>query len=139
MGSSDLLTQFCYAVIFVMTALAFFVTVPITVNMAIFPLAIIYIGSVKSVMLLIREKISKTDFSSEANIEVMGKKEAMKFPVIGSAMLLGLYLMIKFFGKGVVNILLLVYFTIGGVESIEELLDTYATKGMKESMEELKK
>jgi len=49
-------------------------------------------------------------------------------------MLFGLYLAIKKFGKEVVNVLLLGYFMIGGVDSVWELLDTYANESLKEIM-----
>lgn len=47
-------------------------------------------------------------------------------------MLFGLFLAIKKFGKEVVNVLLLIYFLIGGVDSVKELIDTYASKGVKD-------
>jgi minor histocompatibility antigen H13 len=53
-------------------------------------------------------------------------------------MLFGLYLAIKKFGKEVVNVLLLGYFLIGGVDSVKEVIDTYATESMKKKIEEAK-
>jgi len=68
--------------------------------MTLFSLLIIYIGSFKSVELLIREKISVTDFANaKDSIETVGVKEASKFPIVGSAFLFGLYMAIKYFGK----------------------------------------
>jgi Signal peptide peptidase len=58
---------------------------------------------------------------------------------MGSAMLFGLYLAIKKFGKEVVNVLLLGYFLIGGVDSVREILDTYASKSIKEKMNQAEK
>lgn len=124
-----------YGILIVLSAAAFIFPIPIHVNITVFSLTIIYIGCVKSVKLLIREKICKTEFAEgeEDGIETMGAKEAAKFPIVGSAMLFGLYLAIKYLGKSVVNWVLLGYFTIGGVESINELVDTYASDSMKEN------
>jgi minor histocompatibility antigen H13 len=69
----------------------------------------------------------------------MGAKEAAKFPVVASGMLFGLYVVIKYVGKWVVNWLLLGYFMIGGVESIRELAETYASKDLKAWMKEQSK
>lgn len=69
----------------------------------------------------------------------MGAQEATKFPIVGSMTLFGLYLAIKKFGKEVVNVLLLLYFLIGGVDSVKELIDTYASKSIKASIEKAEK
>lgn len=135
MSSSDQLSKLAYGILIVMSVAAFIVPIPIHLNITVFSLTIIYIGCVKSVKLLIREKICKTDFAEgdEDGIETMGAKEAAKFPIVGSAMLFGLYLAIKYLGKQIVNYLLLGYFAIGGVESINELVDTYAPESTKEN------
>lgn len=106
--------------------------------MTLFSLLIIYIGSFKSVELLIREKISIKDFSQVSDkIETVGVKEASKFPIVGSGFLFGLYLAIKYFGKQIVNWLLLGFFVISGIDSVKELINTYATDSIKKQVDQL--
>ena len=56
-------------------------------------------------------------------IETMQQKDAWLFPVIGSAVLLGLYLLFKFFNDKYLNILLHIYFTLIGSFSIGQLIE----------------
>ena len=56
-------------------------------------------------------------------IETMQQKDAWLFPVIGSAVLLGLYLLFKFFNEKYLNILLHIYFTLIGSFSIGQLIE----------------
>ena len=127
--SSDLLVKGAYLLLLVISALLFFVTIPIQVNITLFSLAIIYIGSVKSVEMLIRTKIvPKESYEGEEDeIETIGMGEAKQFPIMGSAVLFGLYLAIKFLGKWVVNVLLMFYFMISGIGSLRELINTYGS------------
>ena len=53
----------------------------------------------------------------------MKQKDAWLFPVIGSAVLLGLYLLFKFFNEKYLNILLHIYFTLIGSFSIGQLIE----------------
>lgn len=79
---------------------------------------------------MIRDKISKTDFTGdEAIIESVGMSEASKFPLIGGAMLLFLYVLVKYFGKGAVNAFLIVYFIFIGMESFKGILNNYTSIG----------
>ena len=56
-------------------------------------------------------------------IETMKQKDAWLFPVIGSSVLLGLYLLFKFFNEKYLNILLHIYFTLLGSFSIGQLIE----------------
>ncbi len=56
-------------------------------------------------------------------IETMKQKDAWLFPVIGSSVLLGLYLLFKFFNDKYLNILLHIYFTLIGSFSIGQLIE----------------
>lgn len=124
----------CFALLFIFSVAAFFVKIPIQLNLTVFSLTIIYIGAIKSTQFMAKEKIHREDFEAESGIETMGSKEAAKFPIVASAMLFGLYAVIKYVGKWVVNWLLLGYFMIGGVESIKDILEAYATQGVKDWM-----
>ena len=56
-------------------------------------------------------------------IETMKQKDAWLFPIIGSSVLLGLYLLFKFFNEKYLNILLHIYFTLLGSFSIGQLIE----------------
>lgn len=47
--------------------------------------------------------------------ETMSKEHAMRFPLVGSAMLLSLFLLFKFFSKDLVNAVLTCYFFVLGI------------------------
>lgn len=52
----------------------------------------------------------------------MTKEDAMQFPIFAGITLCSLYALIKFFGKEVVNPLLLTYMGIGGSTGIKALI-----------------
>ena len=56
-------------------------------------------------------------------IETMKQKDAWMFPVMGSAVLFGLYLLFKFFNEKYLNVLLHIYFTLIGSFSIGQLIE----------------
>ena len=60
-------------------------------------------------------------------IETMKQKDAWLFPIIGSSVLLGLYLLFKFFNEKYLNILLHIYFTLLGSFSIGQLIEEKIT------------
>ncbi|KAI0745709.1 signal peptide peptidase-domain-containing protein [Earliella scabrosa] len=58
----------------------------------------------------------------EEEVERLSSQDAYLFPVIGSAVLLGLYLIVKYYGKEWITWLLQWYFTIAGVGSVGKSL-----------------
>jgi len=57
-----------------------------------------------------------------AEVETITKEDAMQFPIYAGGMLLFLYGLIKYFGKEVVNPLLLGYMGLGASMAIKGLL-----------------
>jgi len=55
-------------------------------------------------------------------IETLSNKDAAMFPVFAGATLLGLYLLIKFFGKDSVNYFVLGYIALGSTTGIKALV-----------------
>lgn len=107
-----------------------YVEVPIQLNIVVHSTALIIIGSYNSVKFLVRDKISKTDFTGdEAIIEAVGMSDATKFPFIGGGILLLLYVLVKYFGKVAVNVFLMVYFLFVGMESFKGILNNYTPIG----------
>lgn len=72
--------------------------------------------------------------NQEQTIETVTTKDALMFPVFAGGMLLGLYAVIKFFGKDTVNYLILVYITIGGASGMKAALQSL-TGGLFDSLD----
>jgi|JI10StandDraft_1071094.scaffolds.fasta_scaffold711676_1 hypothetical protein len=86
-------------------------------------MGIILIGSLRSLNTLVEEMHrSITDPSKASSIENMTKEDAMQFPVVAGATLTGLYFAMKYFGKEVVNQVLLVYIAFGSTAGVKSLL-----------------
>ncbi|KAI0645544.1 signal peptide peptidase-domain-containing protein [Trametes meyenii] len=68
------------------------------------------------------EKDTEEEEEEEAEAERLSSEDAYLFPVIGSAVLFGLYLIVKYFGKEWITWLLQWYFTIAGVGSVGKSL-----------------
>ena len=60
--------------------------------------------------------------------ETMTQKDAMKFPLVGSCVLFGLYLLFKFIGKEYVNALLTFYFLAIGVICVGGFFEPFIAK-----------
>lgn len=108
----------CYLALISLTVLSYFVLLPINFNMILSATSIIYIGATLSLKLKHHRSIS-----GEKNEDVMTKNDAYLFPVIGSCMLGGLYLLFKFFDKEHVNLLLTAYFALIGTFSLTTAFD----------------
>ena len=96
------------------------------VNMTLQALAIIIFGAKSSVQELIKEfkkiHVDKKGSQDGEGIETMSKDDVMQFPLYAGGTLCALYGLIKYFGKEVVNPLLLGYMGLGGSVSIKSLL-----------------
>lgn len=92
---------------------------PVNVNLLLHSCCIIYIGSTLSFKL--KNKTLKE--GEEKEQEVMTSKDAAMFPLIGSCMLFGLYVLFKVFDKEWVNLLLTAYFAILGTYSLTAAFD----------------
>jgi minor histocompatibility antigen H13 len=100
--------------------------VPLHLNITVFSLAIIIIGSYRSLNEIVMEmKKVYIDGKKGESIETMTSADAMKFPIFAGGMLVGLYSLIKFFGKDSVNYFILVYIAVGGTTGIKALLNSF--------------
>jgi len=86
----------------------------------------IIFGANRSVYELIKEfkkiHVDKKGSSEGEGIETMSKDDVMQFPLQAGGTLLGMYGLIKFVGKEVLNPIILSYMGIGGSVSIKSLL-----------------
>lgn len=84
---------------------------------------LVYVGCTFSTKICVMDGDKKKE-----GIETMQQKDAWLFPVIGSAVLLGLYLLFKFFNDKYLNVLLHIYFTLLGSFSIGQLIEEKVNK-----------
>lgn len=108
----------------VLTALTYFTDkVPLHLNIVVFSLSIIIIGSFKSLEAMITEfkKVYLEGKKSE-NIEAVSAKDAAQFPIMAGVMLVSLYVLIKFFGKDWVNYFILAYIALGSATGIKAMI-----------------
>jgi minor histocompatibility antigen H13 len=96
-----------------------FIALPIQVNITAFSLAIIIAGAKRSSHEMIMQFKSVHIDGNKSTAETITKEEAMQFPLVAGGMLCFLYGLIKFFGKEIVNPLLLAYMGIGSSTAIK--------------------
>lgn len=93
-----------------LTVLGNYVHIPVTLQVALHTVLLVYIGCVHSVKVY--------DTESEKEVEMMAQKDAWLFPVFGSAVLFGLFLLFKFFNPDSINVLFHYYFSAVGAYSV---------------------
>jgi minor histocompatibility antigen H13 len=108
------LLTLAYLALFAFWAAAYFVEVPVGVALVTMSTCIIYIGSHRSSSLL----ALKDDGTAVIERETITKDDAMKFPIMGSISLFGLYCAFKYLDKNMVNLILGIYFSVIGVFTI---------------------
>lgn len=124
---NKMLEPMCYLSMIALSIISSFneKLIPLHVNITVFSLAIIIVGSYRSLGQMAAEMkkahIDKKE-GEESQIETVTNKDALQFPLYAGAMLLGLYAVIKFFGKDVVNYLIIVYIAVGGATGMKALL-----------------
>ena len=105
-------------ILLIMTFIRPFVPIHPAIMTAVSTCFLVYVGCTFSTKIC----LISGDKEKEG-IETMKQKDAWLFPVIGSAVLLGLYLLFKFFNEKYLNILLHIYFTLIGSFSIGQLIE----------------
>ena len=117
----------CLGTIVVLTIVSSYTNVPLQVNICAFSLSIIIAGSYRSLEELMREfKKIHVDKNSgrdgDVGVETMTKDDVKQFPFVAGATLCGMYGAIKYFGKEIINPLILAYLGLAGAESLKPLL-----------------
>ncbi|TYZ62451.1 hypothetical protein PybrP1_005572 [[Pythium] brassicae (nom. inval.)] len=111
----DAMQSACYVGLIALMAASNFVLVPVPVQLIGSATSIIYIGATLSLKLK-----HHREASGEKNEEVMKAEDAYMFPLLGSGVLFGLYMLFKLFDKDLVNLLLTSYFALVGAYSLTE-------------------
>jgi minor histocompatibility antigen H13 len=122
-SSSNFGIRLCYLLIVIFNLLPFLVPVPISFQLFANSMACIYLGSMRGIV--ITQNMSKDDKDKQ---EKMTSKDAYMFPVYGSAVLFGLYVVYKFFDKNILNHILSFHFTMYGFLSLVQLISYHIEK-----------
>ena len=123
----DVVELGCLGTLIGLNAAGFFTDmIPLQVNMTAQALAIIILGAKRSVNELIKEfkkiHVDKKESKAGEGVETMSSSDAMQFPLYAGGTLCGLYGLIKYVGKEVINPLLLAYMGVGFSITIKDIL-----------------
>lgn len=110
--SQNRLLTLSYILLIALWGASGFIVIPVSVNLICMSTLIIYIGSHRSLKLLMTEEEGGV---ASKDKEVLTAQDAYKFPIIGSCALFGLYYAFKNFDKEMVNFILALYFSVAGV------------------------
>ena len=105
-------------ILLLMTFIRPYVEIHPAIMTAVSTCLLVYVGCTFSTKIC-----SMTGDKQKEGIETMKQKDAWIFPIMGSAVLFGLYLLFKFFNEKYLNILLHLYFTLIGSFSIGQLIE----------------
>lgn len=101
------------------------------ITMAVVP---IYVGSKMS----LRQRFKEDGDEDTIVVEAMTSEDAYMFPIVGSGVLLGLYVLFKLVGKDYINMLLAVYFSFLGTLAITTVVRHYLLPYMSKAQKETK-
>jgi minor histocompatibility antigen H13 len=101
-----------FLTVFGLWAAAYFVAIPVALNLVLTSTSIVVLGSYRSLRLLDPEAVPLDEK------ETLSSTDAMKFPVVASISLYGLYYAFKNFDKDTVNMVLACYFSLAGVVTL---------------------
>ena len=107
---SSPILNLAYFALFGIWAASYIVLIPVSINLIVHSSLIIFIGAQRSLCLL----ETSADGTKVVERETISQTDAMKFPIIGSLALGGLYVAFKYFDKDMVNLVLSLYFSLVG-------------------------
>lgn len=125
MVSTKTQLNLAYLTLFALWALSYVVVIPVPLNLILTSTAIVFIGSQRSLHLLVAEEHGGV---AKEEREIISEKDAYKFPLVGSATLFGLYCAFKYFDKDTVNLLLALYFSVIGVLTLTGSLSKFVAQ-----------
>ncbi|CBZ54674.1 putative signal peptide peptidase domain-containing protein [Neospora caninum Liverpool] len=109
----------CFALLGATMAISHFVALPVLLQMIVYTVSIVYIGSHAS---LKQNEVDEVTGERSNKGEAMNHTDAMLFPVFGSLALCSLYIAYKFLDASWVNFLLTLYLTAIGLVALGETL-----------------
>lgn len=124
-NTGTVLLNLCYVLLFAFWAISYYVVIPVPVNLIVTSTTIVFIGSYRSLQLLVSEADGGP---SKEDKEVLSANDAYKFPIVGSVTLFSLYLAFKYFDKDTVNLILSFYFSVIGVLTLTGSLSKFVSQ-----------
>eukprot|EP00918_Siedleckia_nematoides_P025960 GHVU01056050.1.p1 GENE.GHVU01056050.1~~GHVU01056050.1.p1 ORF type:complete len:462 (+),score=128.02 GHVU01056050.1:319-1704(+) len=118
-GIEERMFYYSYLALAAVLAITHFYPLPVGVQMMLYTFPIIYIGSHLSLKLIEIDPVTGAKTSSG---EKLSQKDALLFPITGSAALFSLYLAYQFLSRYYVNLLLTAYLSLMGVAALAETL-----------------
>eukprot|EP01068_Selenidium_serpulae_P008741 Selendium_serpulae@DN5062_c0_g1_i2.p1 len=126
MGGTATLFYGCYLAMLAVMLVCAVYPLPSIVQMMVYTFSMIFIGSHRSLM---QKEVDPDSGERVSQHETLTQRDAMLFPIIASASLLGLYLAYKFLPPFWVNVLLASYVSVVGIvtlsQSIASMLDIH--------------
>lgn len=116
-----------YILLFSIWGLSYFILIPVSANLIATSSLIIFIGCHRSLKLPAVVTNSDGTVSTDKK-ETISAEDAYKFPLFGSAALFSFYIAFKFFDKDVINLLLSLYFSLGGTYTLTNTLSPFLSQ-----------
>lgn len=110
--------NFCYLSLVILNVMNYAFPIPISFQLFVSSLACIYIGSRRGIIL--KEKLSVEERRRAA--DNMTVRDAYLFPIYGSIVLVGLYVIYAIFDRNLLNIVLSFHFTVFGFLSLIQVI-----------------
>lgn len=110
-----------FLTVFGLWAVAYFVAIPVALNLVLTSTSIVVLGSYRSLRLLDPDAVPLDEK------ETLSSTDAMKFPVVASISLYGLYYAFKNFDKETVNLVLACYFSLAGVVTLTSTFSPFVS------------
>jgi minor histocompatibility antigen H13 len=107
-----------YVLLIAITILGLYFDLPLFFQVPIHTTLLIYIGAIHSTKQYQSRSPAAIGGPNPEKLDVMTQKDAWTFPIVGSAVLFGLFLLFKFFDKDNINLLFQVYFSVIGAYTI---------------------
>ena len=96
--------------------------IPVFVQLLLNSTAVVYIGCISSSQVKRQKGYLLVASSESGDEETIGMKEAIKFPIVASCFLFGIYLIYKYFDANITTLLITSYFCISTLFSTAELI-----------------
>lgn len=118
-----LLRKVAISLIALMLLLPLFMKVAIGVQLIVNAGAIVTLGAIESISIKKKEQgdqdgLDRYDDDEGEDDEVIGMKDALTFPLVASASLLGIYFLVKIFNKELIAYVLRMYFSVLGTHCL---------------------
>ena len=111
-------TLIFYMLLIAITIMGLYVDLPLFFQVPIHTTLLIYIGAVHSTKQYNSKGPAAGADGTQEKLEVMTQKDAWTFPIFGSAVLFGLFLLFKIFDKDNINLLFQIYFSVIGAYTV---------------------